>query len=62
MKWINWHTTTTHHSMHHQHSKFNYGLYFTWWDNWMNTAHNKYEHTFNVITSKKHGINSERDS
>lgn len=28
---------STHHDVHHQNFKSNYGLYFTWWDKWMNT-------------------------
>lgn len=53
LKWLNWNTTTTHHSMHHQYSRCNYGLYFTCWDNWMKTAHDKYEDAFNEVASKK---------
>ena len=26
-----------HHAMHHEHFTTNYGLYFTFWDRWMNT-------------------------
>ncbi|MDN5217231.1 sterol desaturase family protein [Fulvivirgaceae bacterium BMA12] len=51
-KWLNWHTTTTHHSMHHQYSSCNFGLYFTWWDNWMKTTHKKYRESFEEITSR----------
>ncbi len=51
-KWLNWHTTTTHHSMHHSHSNSNYGLYFTWWDNWMRTTHKNYKKSFNEVTSR----------
>ncbi|OYU97461.1 MAG: sterol desaturase [Bacteroidetes bacterium B1(2017)] len=29
--------TGTHHSMHHQNAKVNFGLYFTFWDKWMKT-------------------------
>ena len=53
VKWINWHTTTTHHSMHHQFTKCNYGLYFIWWDNWMKTTHQKYEDSFKEVTTRK---------
>lgn len=50
--WLNWHTTTTHHSMHHQFTRSNFGLYFTWWDNWMKTTHINYEDAFNQVTTK----------
>jgi len=55
IKWLNFHTTTTHHSMHHQYSKCNYGLYFIWWDNWMKTTHKKYEESFEEVASRKSG-------
>ncbi len=35
-------TTTTHHDLHHGHARWNYGLYFTWWDRWMGTEHPEY--------------------
>lgn len=34
MKWI---STSTHHYIHHQYYRGNYGLYFTFWDKWMKT-------------------------
>lgn len=37
--WIN---STTHHDLHHQHGRYNYGLYFTWWDRLMGTEHPHY--------------------
>ncbi|MEP3389022.1 MAG: DUF2147 domain-containing protein [Reichenbachiella sp.] len=52
-KWINWHTTTTHHNMHHRYFKSNFGLYFIWWDKLMKTNHDKYEKEFEEITSRK---------
>ena len=39
-------TTTTHHDLHHSHAGYNYGLYFTWWDRWMNTEHPEYVSRF----------------
>ena len=27
----------THHDVHHKRAQYNFGLYFTWWDNWMGT-------------------------
>ena len=37
-----WLNTTTHHDLHHQNVRFNYGLYFSWWDRWMGTEHPEY--------------------
>jgi Delta7-sterol 5-desaturase len=42
-KWFN---TSTHHNLHHQRSRGNFGLYFNWWDHWMNTNDETYEKTF----------------
>ena len=52
-KWLNWHTTTTHHDMHHKHFNANYGLYFSWWDRWMGTEHEAYQQTYNEVKSRK---------
>lgn len=38
-----WLSTTTHHDLHHQHGRSNYGLYFTWWDRLMGTEHPEYQ-------------------
>lgn len=51
-RWVNWHTSTTHHDMHHKHFEHNYGLYFTWWDRWCGTEHPKYETTFDEVTAR----------
>ena len=32
-----WQNTSTNHNIHHQRSKYNFGLYFTFWDRVMNT-------------------------
>jgi sterol desaturase/sphingolipid hydroxylase (fatty acid hydroxylase superfamily)/uncharacterized protein (DUF2147 family) len=40
--WGQWFTTTLHHDMHHQHGRYNYGLYFAWWDRWSGTEHPEY--------------------
>jgi Delta7-sterol 5-desaturase len=34
--------TVTHHNMHHQFHQQNYGLYFSFWDEWMKTNHKDY--------------------
>jgi Delta7-sterol 5-desaturase len=38
-----WLNTTTHHDLHHQNARFNYGLYFSWWDRLMGTEHPDYQ-------------------
>lgn len=38
-----WLNTTTHHDLHHQDSRVNFGLYFTWWDRLMRTEHPDYQ-------------------
>ena len=34
-----WLIGATHHDLHHKKFTFNYGLYFTFWDRWMQTEH-----------------------
>jgi len=41
-RWFGWINATTHHDMHHQSFRYNYGLYFTWWDRLMGTEHPAY--------------------
>jgi Delta7-sterol 5-desaturase len=48
-----WHNTSTHHNMHHRLVKYNYGLYFNFWDRMMHTNHPKYQETFNEIVEKR---------
>ena len=52
-KWVNWHTTTTHHDLHHKSFNNNYGLYFTWWDRWLGTEHKDYQEKFEEVTSRE---------
>ncbi len=52
-KWVNWHTTTTHHDLHHKHFNGNYGLYFTWWDRWCGTERPEYRQAFEEVTSRE---------
>jgi sterol desaturase/sphingolipid hydroxylase (fatty acid hydroxylase superfamily) len=40
------HNTSTHHNMHHQYVRHNFGLYFNWWDRLMGTNHPQYEERF----------------
>ncbi|MBL4906984.1 MAG: sterol desaturase family protein [Sneathiella sp.] len=41
-RWFGWISGVTHHDLHHQNAKWNFGLYFTWWDRLMGTEHPEY--------------------
>jgi sterol desaturase/sphingolipid hydroxylase (fatty acid hydroxylase superfamily) len=41
-RWFGWLNATTHHDLHHSSFRYNYGLYFTWWDRLMGTEHPQY--------------------
>ncbi len=45
-----WMIGATHHSLHHTQYRFNFGLYFTFWDKWMNTESDKYSKDFEKHT------------
>lgn len=45
--------TTTHHHLHHQLVRANYGLYFNWWDRLMGTNHARYVATFEEVTRRE---------
>lgn len=44
-----WLIGATHHSLHHKQFRFNYGLYFTFWDKWKRTE----SPTFNSLYEEK---------
>jgi len=46
-----WHTTTTHHDLHHRRGRGNYGLYFSFWDDLVGTTRRDYADTFDTVTS-----------
>lgn len=48
--WFGWLTTATHHDLHHATFRWNYGLYFTWWDRLMGTEHPQYLQHFDAAT------------
>ena len=48
-----WLIGATHHSLHHKQFKYNYGLYFTFWDKWKRTESPWYEELFREKTEKK---------
>jgi lathosterol oxidase len=52
-KWFKWQNTATHHNMHHRFVKYNYGLYFNFWDKLMGTNHPHYEETFNQVIEQR---------
>lgn len=47
-----WHNTSTHHNMHHQYVKCNYGLYFSFWDRVMGTHHPEYYQKYEEVKSR----------
>lgn len=47
-----WHTTTTHHALHHKDFTSNFGLYFTFWDRLMGTTHRRYDESFERIVAR----------
>ncbi len=48
-KWI---IGATHHSLHHKQFKYNFGLYFTFWDRWKKTENPRFAPLFEQKTSK----------
>jgi sterol desaturase/sphingolipid hydroxylase (fatty acid hydroxylase superfamily) len=49
-RWLGWLSTATHHDLHHETFRWNYGLYFTWWDRLMGTEHPDYLERFDAAT------------
>lgn len=45
-----WLIGATHHSLHHTQFRFNYGLYFTFWDKWMKTESPDFHRLFGEKT------------
>ncbi|TAG18575.1 MAG: sterol desaturase family protein [Cytophagia bacterium] len=50
--WGKWWIGATHHSLHHSQFKYNYGLYFRFWDKWMRTESPDFEQLFAQKTKK----------
>lgn len=48
-----WWIGATHHSLHHTQFNYNYGLYFTFWDHWMDTESPDFQKTFESKTKTK---------
>jgi Delta7-sterol 5-desaturase len=47
--WLSWNNTTTHHDLHHETGRYNFGLYFRWWDRMMGTEHPEYRARFEAL-------------
>lgn len=46
-----WFIGATHHSLHHKQFRYNYGLYFTFWDKWKRTESPAYHQLFEEKTA-----------
>jgi sterol desaturase/sphingolipid hydroxylase (fatty acid hydroxylase superfamily) len=46
-----WLIGATHHSLHHKQFKYNFGLYFTFWDKWKKTESPKFKSLFEEKTA-----------
>lgn len=56
-RWLGWSTTVTHHHLHHERARGNFGLYFSWWDRLCRTQDPAYPDAFAVATGGK-GVRS----
>ena len=54
-----WLIGATHHTLHHTRFTANFGLYFTFWDKWMNTESPEYESLLNKKSNSKSINNQE---
>jgi Delta7-sterol 5-desaturase len=48
-----WLIGAVHHDIHHKKFRYNFGLYFTFWDKWMNTEYPEFESEFREKTRKR---------
>ncbi|MEX0812971.1 MAG: sterol desaturase family protein [Chitinophagales bacterium] len=48
-----WMATSTYHNLHHSKFNGNFGLYFRWWDKWMNTEVPGYEKAYDKIQERR---------
>jgi lathosterol oxidase len=48
-----WLIGATHHSLHHKQFKYNFGLYFTFWDKWKKTESPKFDQLIEEKTKSK---------
>lgn len=54
-----WWIGATHHSLHHSQFRYNYGLYFTFWDRWMRTESPDFARLFDKKTRREAQESSE---
>jgi lathosterol oxidase len=47
-----WFIGATHHSLHHQQFRYNFGLYFTFWDKWKKTESPSFKSDFEGFTRR----------
>src|SRR5262245_32854077 len=52
-RWLGWNNTTTHHDLHHETGRYNYGLYLRWWDKLMSTEHPDYRRKFEAVVARE---------
>jgi lathosterol oxidase len=53
--WLSWNLSVTHHDLHHSSARYNYGLYFSWWDRIMGTEHPQYAAVFAAVVNHRPG-------
>ena len=58
-RWLGWNNTTTHHDLHHETGRYNYGLYFRWWDKFMGTEHPDYRCKFEAVVAPAQPVAAE---
>lgn len=45
--------TSTHHNLHHSDGRYNFSLYFNWWDQWLGTNHPDYHQRFESVAKQQ---------
>ncbi len=50
--WLSWLTTVTHHDLHHQKGRYNFGLYTRLWDRWMGTEDPDYPEEYAQVIAR----------
>jgi len=55
-RWLGWNNTTTHHDLHHETGRYNYGFYFRFWDKVMGTEHPDYQRKFEAIIAPRRAL------
>jgi hypothetical protein len=51
-RWTGRLATTTHRDLHRVEGRYNFGLYFTWWDRMMGTEHPHYHARFESVAAR----------